>query len=217
MVEKTGKEHSMSTIADTLNDIQKVQFEMQAALDNGAISPNDRFIGELFGFTTSYFFQLCAHTVLDTLRDPVSAQGHPYAEKYYSLFDQAGVLETYILWLNHSGLLSLWNIFERYIKQKAKFLGLNGGLPLDRCFKAVLSERGIENPTYQWSVEAFELIRLTRNSLHSGGIYTLSRVRHGTVCGIKYSLVPGKPVRPIRLLDVVRTVWDYYLLIEGLR
>ena len=206
---------SMSTIADTLNDIQKIQAEMQAGVEGGVVRPNDEFIRELFSFTTAYFFQLCAHTVLDTLRAPVAAQGHPYADKYYSLFDQAGVLDSYIRWSNHSGLLSLWNIFERYIKRKAEALRSNADRKLDRCYKTVLRERGVENPAYQWAVEEFEILRLTRNSLHSGGTYTLSKPRYGSICGVQYSLVPGHPVRPIRLLDVVRTVWEHYRLIEG--
>lgn len=207
----------MSTIADTLNDIQNIQLEMQAGLEDGAIGPHDEFIRDVCSFTTAYFFQLCAHAVLDALRDPVAAQGDPYSDKYYSLFDQAGVLDSYIYWSHHSGLLSLWNIFERYIKRKAEVLGLSAAGPLDRCYKTVLNQRGVENPTYQWAIEEFELIRLTRNSLHSGGIYTLAKARHGSVCGIPYSLEPGQRARPIRLLDVVRTVWEHYRLIEGLR
>ena len=207
----------MSTIADTLNDIQKIQQEMQAGLEDEAIGQTDEFIREALEFTTVYFFQLCAHTVLETLRGPVAAQNHPYAEKYYSLFDQAGVLERYVYWSHHAGILSFWNIFERYIKRKAESMRLNATLPLDRCYKDVLIERGVENPTYQWTIDEFELIRLTRNSLHSGGIYTRTKARHGSVCGIRYSLEPGQPVRPIRLLDVVRTAWEHYRLIEGLR
>ena len=206
----------MSTIADTLNDIQRIQAEMQAALENRQIDLYDKFIQEVFSFTTAYFFQLCSHTVLDTLRSAVAAQDHPYADKYYSLFDQPGVMDSYISWSNHSGLLSLWNIFERYIEQKTESLGLSTGRKLDQRYKSVLRERCVGDPKYQWAVAEFELIRLTRNSLHSGGIYTLSKPRHGTICGITYSLEPGKPVRPIRLLDIVRTVWEHYKLIEGL-
>ena len=206
----------MSTIADTLNDIQKIQGEMQAGLEDGVIGQNDEFIREVLELTTVYFFELCAHTVLDTLRGLVTAQRHPYAEKYYSLFDQAGVLDRYIYWSHHSGLLSFWNIFERYIKRKAEIMGLNAAVPLDRCYKDVLSERGVENPKYQWAIDEFELIRLTRNSLHSGGMYTRTKPRQGSICGIRYSLEPGHPVRPIRLLDVVRTAWEHYRIIEGL-
>ena len=97
-------------------------------------------------------------------------------------------LDRYIYWSHHSDLLSFWNIFERYIKRKAEIMGLNAAVPLDRCYKDVLSERGVENPKYQWAIDEFELIRLTRNSLHSGGMYTRTKPRHGSVCGIQYSL-----------------------------
>ena len=207
----------MSTIEDTLKDIQKIQQEIQAGLEDGAIGHSDEFILEVRDFTTAYFFQLCAHTVLDTLRGHVAAQHHPYAETYYSLFDQPDILRRYIYWSHHSGLLSFWNIFERYIRRKAAFMGLNVGGPLDKCYKDVLNTRGIENPRYQWAIDEFELIRLTRNSLHSAGIYTRTKARHGSVCGIRYSLEPGQPVRPIRLLDVVRTAWEHYRLIEELQ
>ena len=93
----------MSTIADALHDIQKIQAEIQETLQAEGASVNDRFISDLFGFTTARFFDLLAHVVRDTLRRPVGALRHPYAEKYHSLFAQQPVLDAHILWSNHSG------------------------------------------------------------------------------------------------------------------
>ena len=125
----------MSTIADTLNDIQIIQAEMQQTLTAQDASINDNFVSELFSFTTARFFDLCAHSVLETLRGPVHALRHPYAGKYYSLFDERPVLDAQIYWSNHSGLFSLWNIFERFIRAEAGSMDLNTADKLDTCYK----------------------------------------------------------------------------------
>ena len=63
----------MTTIADTLNDIQKLQDEMSSKLKGYKglrESADTTFIRNLMNFTTIYFFELLAHAVLDTLRGP---------------------------------------------------------------------------------------------------------------------------------------------------
>ena len=139
----------MSTIADALNDIQRVQSEIQATLGSEGAPINDRFISDLLSFTTARFFDLCAHVVLDTLRGPIGDLGHPYAQKYYSLFAQRPILDAEILWSNHSGLFSLWNIFERYIRTKAERLRLTYLGRLDVCYKNILKKQGIQGTAYQ--------------------------------------------------------------------
>ena len=212
-----NEDDELSTTADALNDIQIIQAEMQHTLTAQDASINDNFIPELFSFTTARFFDLCAHSVLETLRDPVHALRHPYAEKYYSLFDQRPVLDAQIYWSNHSGLFSLWNIFERFIRAEAECLGLTIADKLDRCYKSILRARGIRDAEYRQVFEEFEAMRITRNSLHSGGIYDYSKARRYHFRGELCSFDPGTPVVPLRLLDVVQTMWEHYRLIKGLR
>ena len=75
----------MATIAETLNDIQKLQDEMSAKLKNCEELADSVFIRDLMNFTSVYFFGLLAHTTLDALRDFLQPLRHPYADKYYSL------------------------------------------------------------------------------------------------------------------------------------
>ena len=207
----------MSTIADALNDIQIIQQEMQQTLTAQDPSVNDNFVSELFSFTTARFFDLCAHAVLETLRSPAGALRHPYAEKYYSLFDQRPVLDAQIYWSNHSGILSLWNIFERFIRAEAKSMDLNTAAKLDTSYKSILKARGVQDAEYRRLFEEFEAMRITRNSLHSGGIYDYSKARRYYFRGKLCSFDPGTPVVPLRLVDVVQTMWEHYRLIKGLR
>ena len=59
-------------------------------------------------------------------------------------------------------------------------------------------------------------MRITRNSLHSGGIYTLKNAKQYYFRGQLFSFDPGKSVVPLRLWDVVPTMWEHYRVIEGL-
>ena len=201
----------MSTIADTLNDLQAIQHEMQQTIEEEA--DVDDFIRGLFAFTTARLFDLCAHAVLETLRNPVEALRHPYAEKYYSLFDQRPVLNAQILWSNHSGLFSLWNMFELFVKRSAESMGLDNKVHLDKLYKNVLGNRGFQGAAYQRIFEEFEVMRITRNSLHNGGNYDRSKARQYHFRGELYSFDPGRPVKPLRLVDVVQTMWEHYQII----
>lgn len=202
----------MSTIADTLNDIQAIQHEIQQTLGESAFV--DDFIRELFEFTTARFFDLCAHVVLDTSRDSIKTFRHPYADKYYSLYDRRRILNAQILWSNHSGLFSLWNMFERFVKKSAESMGLDDTVRLDRCYKNVISGRGVQGAEYQQLFEEFEVMRITRNSLHNGGVYRGSKARQYRFRGELYSFDPDKPVKPLRLVDVVQTMWEHYQIVE---
>ena len=202
----------MSTIADALNDIQAIQHEIQQTLGESAFV--DDFIRELFEFTTARFFDLCAHVVLDTLRDPIRAFRHPYADKYYSLYNQPPILNAQILWSNHSGLFSLWNMFERFVKKSTEFMGLDDKISLDRRYKNVLRDRDVQGAEYQRIFEEFEVMRITRNSLHEGGVYRGSKARQYRFRGELYLFDPGRPVKPLRLVDVVQTMWEHYQIIK---
>ena len=202
----------MSTIGDTLNDIQAIQHEIQQTLEKSPFA--DDFIKELCEFTTAHFFDLCAHVVLDTLRNPIETLHHPYAEKYYSLFDQRPVLHAQILWSNHSGLFSLWNMFERFVKVSAGSMGLDNTVSLDKCYKNVLRNRNVQGAEYQRIFEEFEVMRITRNSLHNGGMYRGNKAKQYRFRGELYSFDPNSSVKPLRLVDVVQTMWEHYQIIE---
>ena len=89
---------------------------------------------------------------------------------------------------------------------------------LEERYKRILRPISVDQPTYDAMINEFNLIRLTRNSLHVGGIYRNSRKFSYTLKGKNYLLETGKEVTPIRLMDIVETMWKHFVIVtEGSR
>ena len=206
----------MATIADTLNDIQKLQAEMLSRQIEGKVIADHTFISDLMNFTTVYFFHLLSHATLDALITQIEPIHHPYSDKYYAMYRQSGVLQELIRIDNISGIFVLWNIYELYIdKMHAKLVGTPEGRLKDR-YKKILRGVGVNKRRYDDMLNEFDLIRLTRNSLHGGGIFRNKSQFAGTLMGKEYVLEPGKSVNPLRLMDVAETMWGHFLVVaEG--
>ena len=203
----------MAKIADTLNDIQKLQDLMSERVNDCRELSDGRFIRDLMNFTTVYFFSLLSHATLDALRDRLSPFPHPYAEKYYSMYKQNGLLQEFIRLDNISGVFVLWNIFEQYIDRTRAGLPGNPERNLEDRYKRILLQIGIDQTAYGAMVNEFNLIRLTRNSLHGGGAYRNSRKFSYRLCGKDYLLEMGKNVTPIRLMDIAETIWKHFVAV----
>ena len=171
------------------------------------------FVRALMNFTTIYFFGLLSHATLDALRDPISSIRHVYADKYYSLYKERGLLQELIRLDNVSGMFVLWNILEQYIDGTRSALRGDPERSLGERYKTVLRQSGLDQPTYETMVNEFNLIRLTRNSLHGGGVYRNSKRFSWALEGETYSLESGKKVTPIRLMDVAATMWKHFVRI----
>lgn len=203
----------MATIADTLFDIQKLQAEISSKQLECMECSDSKFINDLMNFTTIYFFELLAHTTLDALRTRLEPIHHPYADKYYSMYKESGVLQEFIRLRNISGIFVLWNIFEQHIdKVRANVLG-NPERNLEDRYKKILREAGVDKRCYDIMVNEFNLIRLTRNSLHGGGFFLNKNERTYTLKGKKYSLKAGEAVSPLRLMDVAETMWKHFVVV----
>ena len=201
----------MATIADTLNDIQKLQDEMSSRRIEGKASADRAFITELMNFTTVHFLELLSHATLDALRARIEPIHHPYAEKYYAMYRQGGVLQELVRFHNISGTFVLWNIYEKYIdKVRAELAGTPEGWLKER-YKRILRDIGVDKRRYDEMINEFDLVRLTRNSLHSGGVFRNRNRFTGTLKGKKYLLEAGEPVTPLRLLDVAETMWEHFV------
>ena len=208
----------MATIADTLNGIQKLQHAISSKINECSELENSAFVSDLMNFTTAYFFGLLSHATLDALRDRLIPVCHPYADKYYSLYKEAGLLQEVIRSDNVSGMFVLWNIFEKYIDTTRATMSGNPERKLEERYKRILRPIGVDHPTYDAMINEFNLIRLTRNSLHVGGIYRNSRKFSYTLKGKNYLLETGKEVPPIRLMDAVETMWKHFVIVtEGSR
>ena len=203
----------MATIADTLNDIQKLQEAMSVKI-HGCMKPADtEFIRSLTNFTTIYFFGLLSQATLDALKDRISSIRHSYADKYYSMYKQRGLLEELIRLDNVSGMFVLWNIFEQYVDGTRAALPGDPERSLEGRYKTILRQIGIDQPTYDAMIKEFNLIRLTRNSLHGGGVYRNSKRFSCVLNGTNYLLETGKAVTPIRLMDIAGAMWKHFVTV----
>ena len=207
----------ITTIAKTLNDIQTLQDEMSSWLSVVEELENRAFVKEMMGFTTVYFLQLLAHATLDRLRNELQPFGDPCADKYFSMYDQPGLLEERTRLENISGLFVLLIVFERFVDLKAPSPpNKEAKDSLEGKYKRILRCLKIDKVIYDKTINEFNLIRLTRNSLHGGGVYREARKRTISLKGHWYTLEQGEQVVPLRLFDIVETMWKHFLVItEG--
>ena len=164
-------------------------------------------------YTTIYFFGLLSHATLDALKDHISSIRHSYADKCFSLYEQKGLLQELIRLDNVSGMFVLWNIFEQYVDGTRVVLPGDSERSLEGRYKTILRQIGVDQPTYDTMVNEFNLIRLTRNSLHGGGVYRNSKKFSCALNGTNYLLETGKVVTPIRLMDVAETMWKHFVTV----
>ena len=203
----------MATIADTLNDIQNLQAKISSKWMDNRKCLNCTFIDDFMNYITIYFFGLLAHTTLDALRTQLKPIHHPYVDKYYSMFRESSVLSGLIRQDNISGTFVLWNIFERYIDKVRANLPGKPERSLEDRYKKILREIGVDKRRYDTMINEFNLIRLTRNSLHVGGLYLKKNERNFTLKGKKYTLKPGEMVSPLRIIDVAETMWEHFVVV----
>lgn len=203
----------MATIADTLNDIQRFQDEISSKEIECGTWAGSTLPRDLMNFTTIYFFDLLSQATLDALRYQLESIRHPYADKYYSMYREEGLLHELVRKDNISGMFVLWNIFERHVDHmRANFPG-NPERTLEGRYKSILREYGIEKRVYDRIISEFNLFRLTRNSLHAGGIFRSRKSYSFTLKGRTYSLRSGEAVTPLRLMDVVETMWKHFVVV----
>ena len=105
------------------------------------------------------------------MRTQIEHIHHPYADKYYSMSRESGVLQGLIRNDNISGTFVLWNIFEQYIDKVRANLPRPSERTLEDRYKKILRDIGIDKSRYDIMINEFNLIRLTRNSLHGGGLF----------------------------------------------
>lgn len=196
----------MATIADTLNEIEKIQEEFKI------IGNDESLIKELMSFTTVFYFEYLSHAVLDNSRH-IDLSGVKGATKYYELFANETVLSEHVR-SNNIGQLSLvWNAYEKYLRKKY-FEDFNlKEFKIKKLFDDLIDKINPANKTR--ILEEFEVIRNTRNSLHDGGIYSSDFAYFkGELNGNEYEFHPGAPVKPLRIMDVIKAIWSHYKDLE---
>ena len=106
----------MTTIAQTLLDIEKVQQDIKRQLDNGKVQ-SSKFIEDIMNIIGVYHFDLLAHSSLDAAKTELSNTSNPFLLKYRSLSQKDGMHNEYIRWLNIGGVFVVCNIFEKFVRE----------------------------------------------------------------------------------------------------
>ncbi|MBA7518237.1 hypothetical protein ES705_10306 [subsurface metagenome] len=202
----------MATIKDTLIEIEKFQKEMEGLLKIGKVKQN-KFAEDIMNFTTIYYFELLSHASLELLKNKSLLPTDQMFKRYFSLFRQKMVLQEYIRWQNIGGLFMVWNIFEKIIRKLHKSIPNTSEKSLEDSYKDILKYSGFDSKQYSKILEEFNAMRLTRNSLHQGGVYKFPQIRKYTLAGEIYTFEQGKEVRPIRLMTAINVMWSHYLYI----
>ncbi len=200
----------MTTIAQTLVDIEHVQQDIQMQLSSEKLQ-SSKFIEDIVNIIAVYHFDLLAHSSLDAAKAELSNTSDPFLLKYRALSSKAEMHKEYIRWLNIGGLFVVCNIFEKFVREthgqicqgmKAKYL--------KDAYEHILQTKNIDKPLSSRMVKEFNLIRFIRNIFYQGDVYTNPKRRKFVLGGETYELEEGKPVKPIRLMTAITIFWEHY-------
>lgn len=199
----------MPTILDTINEIEIFQKEV---VSNGT---EDKFVEELMNFTTIIYFDYLSHAVLDAAKNKIDLTQVKGAIKYYELYKKEGLLGEYVRIDNIGRFSVIWNTYEKYLRNKHLDIINNKSYKISEIFNDLIEKIKPDNQAILR--EEFDVMRHTRNSLHDGGKYSSKFTNfEGVLCGTKYKFLPGIQVMPLRVMDVVQTMWVHYKRLEAL-
>ena len=203
----------MTTIAQTLLDIEKVQQDIQGQLSSGKLQ-RSTFIEDIMNIIAVYHFDLLAHTSLDDSKTELSNTPNPFLVKYRSLSQKDGMHKEYIRWLNIGGVFVVCNIFEKFVRETHGQLFKDVKIKhLKDAYEHILQSKNIDNPTLRRMVREFSLIRFIRNSFHHGDTYRNPKTITFVFGSETYELEEGESVKPIRLMTVITIFWQHYFKI----
>lgn len=201
-----GNIRLMATLAQTIIEIEQIQEEFKVIGSDGSL------VDDLMGFSTSIYFENISHAVLDQSRI-IDLSSIPLSKKYYELFAQENLLQTYIRFNNIGHFFVVWNAYEKYLRQK--YLDACGltEFGIKNLFEDLTMKLDIENR--EQTIDEFEVMRNTRNSFHNGTIFNPEfEPFEGVLCDETFNFVPGELVRPLRVMNVIRTMWEHYKRLE---
>jgi len=197
----------MTSIGQTMKEIESFQSEILK------VEYDDDFQFRLVNITTIIYFDYLSHSILYQAKN-LNLSSIKEAEKYYKLYSQKHLLQEQIR-INAVGLFfNLWLEYERFLRRKLTSIKGEDKFKISSTFNELLNLIPLEK---RGSVEnEFEVIRITRNSLHDGGIYKLDKPYKGKIGHQTYIFVKNHPVIPIRNLDVVKTIWKHFMILNTL-
>ena len=206
----------MTTIAQTLTDIEQLQAEIAAYVD-GDPSAGTAFVDEIRRLLTVYYFDLLAHSSLDTARADLKTRttANPFVGKYFDLSDNSKVLEDYIRWLNTGGLFIAWDIYEKFVRERYTRIFNESQLPpLKDAYRSILVHQGLGKSTAARILVEFSLLRFVRSTFRRQESYLNRQTREFDLGGEAYVLEAGQPVKQIRLMTVIQLIWRHYRALQ---
>ena len=207
----------MTTIAQTLTDIEQLQAEIAAYIGSDP-SADTPFVDEIRRLLTVYYFDLLAHSSLDTARTDIQTQttANPFVGKYFDLSDSPGVLEDYVRWLNTGGFFIAWCIYEKFVRAcYTRIFNENQLLPLKDTYQSILTHQGLGKATAGRMRVEFSLLRFVRSTLQRQEPYLNRQTRKFDLGGETYVLEAGQPVKQIRLMTVIQLIWRHYCTLQS--
>lgn len=204
----------MATVADTISEISNLQKEFEAEL--ASASPLDkRFVEDLMNETSVYFLDLLAHASLERMQVYGANSSDPLVKRYYEIMSQDAAKTEIIRWQHIRMLYSIWGTFEQFIDRLYAVRFAKEEPKFEERHRKLFSV-GVDKKHSKTVLAGFKGIHRTRNSLHNGGIYQQGTTDYEfKVRGQTYTLEPGSAIKPIRLMDVIQTMWKHYLEIKA--
>ncbi len=203
----------MTTIAQTLLDIENLQQDIDGYLSRGELQ-RTHFITGMVNLTQAYHFDLLAHSILATAKTKLGAGSDVLISNYYALSDQTDIHEEYIRLLNIGGLFTVWSLFENFIKNT--YDDMFDGLTVENvkdAYKDILHGKKVDRRDVGRMVGEFNVIRFIRNVLYKDSVYLNPKTRTFVLGQETYTLEKGKPIKPIRLMTVINVIWRHYVTI----
>lgn len=201
----------MPTIQDTLDEIIILQDEMTKY----EATQNDTLFNGLLNFTAIIYFEFSAHVILDNLPKSNSYETTEISHKYFGLLSDSDLLSEYIKYINIGHLFIIWHEYEKYIRGKCLNDFRLEEFNIGKLFGKFIAASELDNS--EKIKEEFTIIRYTRNSLHDGGVYNSDFDSFtGILENTTYTFEPGKTVVPLRIMDIIKTIWSHYKVFEKL-
>lgn len=200
----------MSTILDTLKEIEELQVEIEKHIER----KKDNLIIGLINFTTVMYFEFSAHAILNDIKNHNFSYVN-FANKYFRLNSDENLLNEFIRYMNIGHLFIIWQEYEKYLRSKFVEKFGHDEFKITEIFRKLMNEMKLKDGSK--IKEEFEVIRLTRNNLHNGGVYNkIFSPYKGTLKGVEYKFIPGKNVTPIRIMDIIKSIWFHYKSFENI-
>lgn len=194
----------MATVQETIHEIEEFQNEVLNS------NLQDEFCHNLLRITSVIYLDYLSHAILGGAKKE-NLYTAPYAEKYYKIVSLEFLHEQ--IRINSLGqLFNIWNIYESFLRKKSNEIFGEEDRYISRVFKKIIEK--FDDNKSKVILSEFDVIRHTRNSFHNGGIFKENSTGEKELRGKKYIFKKDEPVKPVRNMDIIQTVWKHFIEIN---